>query len=77
MKLQYLRGEGRKRINRIAALLVIALLFGIFPDVSEPLSVSAAPGDTQQQIDQKEQDRKNLVDQQKQNKNSLEGLRGL
>ena len=77
MKLQYLRGEGRKRINRIAALLVIALFLGIFPDASESLSVSAAPGDTQQQIDQKEQDRKDLVDQQKQNKNSLDGLRGL
>lgn len=77
MKLQYLRGKGRKRINRIAVLLAIALFFGIFPDTSEPLSVIAAPGDTQQQIDQREQDRQDLVNQQNQNRNALDGLRGL
>lgn len=77
MKLQHLRGENRKKINRIAVLLAIALFFGTFPDAPEPLSALAAPGDTQQQIDQREQDRQDLVDQQKQNNNSLDGLRGL
>lgn len=77
MKLRCLKGKNRKILNRTALLVTIALLIGIFFETWESLSVLAAPGDTQQEIDQRERDKANLEDQQEQNQNTLEGLRGV
>ena len=63
MKLRCLKGKSRKILNRTALLVIIALLSGIFPEAPESL-VLAAPGDTQQEIDQRERDKANLENQQ-------------
>lgn len=57
--------------------MAIALLIGLFSETWESLSVLAAPGDTQQEIDQRERDKANLEGQQEENQNTLEGLRGV
>lgn len=63
-----------RRRKEIALLLIITLLTGAAPAAPEVLLVSAAPS-TQEQINQAEQERKDLVDQQKKNANALEGLK--
>ena len=76
MKFRCLKGKSRKIKNRIVLLMIIAFLAGIFPEAPEAL-VLAAPGDTQQEIDQRERDKEDLENQQEQNENNLEGLRGV
>lgn len=65
-----------RRRKEIALLLIIALLAGVVPAAPEVLLVSAAPS-TQEQINQAEKEKEDLEKQQKKNKNSLEGLKGV
>ena len=57
--------------------MTIALLAGMLFETRESLPALAAPGSTQQEIDQKEKDKAKLEDRQEQNQNTLEGLRGV
>ena len=72
-----MKGKNRKIRNGTALLVTIALLTGMFSEAWESWLVSAAPKDTQQEIDQRERDKANLEDRQEQNQNALEGLRGV
>lgn len=72
-----MKGRNRLRQKKIALLLSVVLLAGIFSSAPEPYPVSAAPGTTQQQIDEEERNRQELEQQQQQNENALEGLRGV
>ena len=77
VKLRCLKGKNRKMLNRTALIAVIALLIGFFSETRESLPVLAAPADTQQEIDQREQDKASLEGQQEENQNTLKGLRGV
>ena len=73
-----MKGKIWRKRKRIALLLVIVTLTGIVPAAPEPLIVSAtsAPS-TQEQIDQAEQEREDLKNQQERNKKTLNGLKGV
>ncbi len=57
--------------------MVLALGAGTLPCAPGPSFVSAAPGDTQQQINEARQQRENLENQQEENEDRLEGLKGV
>lgn len=73
----YYRGKRWKRRRKIALILALALWVGIIPCAPESFVASAAPGDTQQRIDEIEHEKENLENQQEQNEGRLEGLRDI
>lgn len=77
MKRQCGKENGRKLQNRIALLMIIALLTEMFPEAPQPFTVLAAPKDTQEQINQQERDKADLENRQEENENTLAGLRGV
>lgn len=71
-----MKGRVWRKRKKIALLLVVAVLTGIAPTVPEPLLVSAtsAPS-TQEQINQAEQEKEELENQQERNQHALDGLK--
>ena len=72
-----MKGKNWKRYKKIALLLGIILFAGTLRPAHDPLPVLAAPGNTQQQITEKEKEKEKLKEQLEKNKNQLEGLRGV
>lgn len=62
--------------KKLALLFALALFTGILPCAPGPFSVSALPS-TQSQIDQAEEERRQLLEQQNQNNHTLDGLKGV
>ncbi len=67
-------GNMRKKQKIAAILLVVALLTGTAGDGPETFSVSAAPT-TQEQINQAENEKRDLQEKQEENQDELEGLK--
>lgn len=71
-----MKGRIRRKRKRIALLLAIVMLTGIVPATPEPLIVSAtSASSTQEKINQAEQEREDLKNQQERNKKTLNGLK--